>query len=38
MGYTVVTDIVCMNLNSIFNIASAIKTTYRFLANKNSKL
>ena len=36
MAYTFVIDIVYLNLNSIFNIFSAITTKYRFLANKNT--
>ena len=31
-------NIVYLNLNSIFNILNAVKTKYRFLANKNTKL
>ena len=34
MVYTFVIDIVCLNLNSIFNILNAIMTKYRFLAYK----
>ena len=37
MGLAFVINIVYMNLNSIFNILSAIMTKYRFLANKNTK-
>ena len=34
MVYTIVNNIVNLNLNSIFNILNAITTTYRFLAYK----
>ena len=37
MVYTLVNDIVHLNLNSIFNILNAITTKYRCLAYKNKK-
>ena len=38
MGYDFVSNILYLNLNSIFNILNAIVTKYRFLANKSTKL
>ena len=36
MAYTFVINILYFNLNSIFNILTAITTNYRLLANKNT--
>ena len=38
MGYDFVSNILYLNLNSIFNILNAIVTKHRFLANKSTKL